>query len=91
MVENVAARVQHETSSYLIEANGDGFRCHHDFRAEPTPDRRRILLFGDSFTVGTGVRADRRFGDLLEAALGDVEVYNFGVDRERDRSAVPGL
>lgn len=79
MVENVAARVQHETSSYLIEANADGFRCRHDFAADPSSGRRRILLFGDSFTVGTGVRADRRFGDLLESALDDVEVYNFGL------------
>ncbi len=79
MVENVAARVEHEVGSYLIEANGSGFRCRHDFAVEPTPGTRRILLFGDSFTVGTGVRADRRFGDLLEAAFDHVEVYNFGL------------
>ncbi len=64
---------------YLIRANGQGFRCDHDFVPEKEPGERRILLFGDSFTAGDGVSNGKRFGDLLEEQIPQGQVYNFGL------------
>jgi carbamoyltransferase len=36
-------------------------------------------LFGDSFTAGDGVSNGKRYGDILENTIPDLEVYNFGL------------
>lgn len=41
-------------------------------------EKRRILMLGDSFTEGTGVKQEETFSVLLEKALG-IEVVNAGV------------
>ena len=64
---------------YLIRANGQGFRCDHDFVPQKEPGEKRILLFGDSFTAGDGVSNGKRFGDLLEDRIPRAQVYNFGL------------
>jgi hypothetical protein len=45
----------------------------------PTPGVLRIALLGDSSTFGMGVCEDHTFAALLERALPDTEVLNFGV------------
>ena len=59
---------------------------------EKSGGKKRILLLGDSFAAGHGIKkSSDRFGNLLEAKLGeDHEVYNLGVngsypDDELDR------
>lgn len=79
IISSVTAQQGFENTSYLVRSNADGFRCRHEFEPTRTPGKKRILLFGDSFTVGPGVAAEKRFGDLIEEALDDVEVYNFGL------------
>jgi len=78
-VPNIRARVPHEGGGYLVRGNAQGFRCEHDFEAIKTGPRRRVLLFGDSFTAGDGVSNAERYGDRLEALVPDIEVYNFGL------------
>ena len=79
-VPGLQVRVPHEAGGYLVKTNAQGFRCAHDF--DPAPDaagRRRVLLFGDSFTAGDGVSNGQRYGDQLESLLGNVQVYNYGL------------
>lgn len=69
----------HENVGYLIRVNEHGFRCDHEFQAERQQGKKRVLLFGDSFTAGDGVSNAQRYGDQLERLLPDLEVYNFGL------------
>jgi lysophospholipase L1-like esterase len=78
-IPNLKTRVEHEAGGYLIRTNSSGFRSEHEFTAERTEGKRRILLFGDSFTAGDGVSNKYRYSDLLESLLPGVEVYNFGL------------
>jgi lysophospholipase L1-like esterase len=78
-IPGVKARIPHEGGGYLVRANSAGFRSDREFRAPRTPGRRRVLLFGDSYTAGDGVSNGARFGDLLEKLVPGVEVYNYGL------------
>jgi hypothetical protein len=78
-VPHLKTRIAHEGGGYLLRTNAQGFRCDHDFRAEPVPGRRRVLLFGDSYTAGDGVSNGARYGDLLEQSDPSLQVYNFGL------------
>ncbi len=78
-IPGLNARIPHEGGGYLFQVNSAGFRCRHDFNVRKREGRPRILLFGDSFTAGDGVSDVRRFGDLLEQEIPDIEIYNFGL------------
>lgn len=78
-IPELTARILHEGGGYRFRTNPQGFRCRHDFDAPRTPGRRRILLFGDSFTAGDGVSDGLRYGDLLEGLVGDTDIFNFGM------------
>jgi carbamoyltransferase len=78
-VPRVKARIPHEGGGYLIATNRSGFRCAHEFVGRKAEGKRRVLLFGDSFTAGDGVSNGYRFGDHLEKAIDGLEVYNFGL------------
>ncbi len=66
-----------------IVTNNEGFR-DDDFVRERLPGSRRVAMFGDSFTLGEGVRRGDIFPDrverLLSAAGRQAEVLNFGVN-----------
>src|ERR1700679_772165 len=78
-IPGVRARIPHEGGGYLVRANESGFRSDTQFSGERRVGKRRLLLFGDSFTAGDGVSNGQRFGDILESLVPDLEVYNFGV------------
>jgi len=78
-IPGLKARHPHESGGYLIRINNAGFRSNYDFVPQKRPGIRRILLFGDSFTFGDGVAVEKRYGDLLEKAIPNLEVYNFGL------------
>jgi lysophospholipase L1-like esterase len=80
-IPGVKARVSlpNEEAAYLVRANSQGFRCDHEFITQKSEGKRRALLFGDSFTAGDGVSNGKRYGDLLEQLIPNLEVYNFGL------------
>ena len=78
-IPGVKARIPHEGGGYLVRANAAGFRSDREFVAVRTPGRRRVLLFGDSYTAGDGVSNGARYGDLLEKYVPGIEVYNYGL------------
>ncbi|MGE0813596.1 MAG: hypothetical protein AB7O28_15255 [Vicinamibacterales bacterium] len=77
-------RTRHFTVEYRIDASG--YRDGHEpgRRAAST---RRALLYGDSLMFGWGIPQDRRFSDLLEARVPNLEFWNravpgYGLDQE---------
>jgi carbamoyltransferase len=78
-IPGVKARIPHEGGGYLVRANAAGFRSDREFVEARTPGRRRVLLFGDSYTAGDGVSNGMRYGDLLEKQVPGIEVYNYGL------------
>lgn len=64
---------------YLLRTNSEGFRADREFARVQTPGKRRVLMFGDSQTAGDFVSNGKRFSDLVEKKLEQVEVYNLGL------------
>lgn len=58
--------------------NGKGLRDREYSYQKPT-GVRRVLVFGDSFTFGSGVTQDQCFTEIAETALNGVEILNMGV------------
>ena len=42
-------------------------------------EKKRIIIFGDSFTAGTGVSNFHRYPDLVESSTTDLEIFNFSI------------
>lgn len=78
-IPSLKARVLHEAGGYFVRVNQTGFRSDHEFVPEKKNGKRRILLFGDSYTAGEGVDNKQRYSDILETLFPDLEVYNFGL------------
>ena len=64
---------------YKIVTNSFGFRNEADFINRKNK-KKRILLFGDSFTAGDNISHGYRFSDLLNQNLTDVEIYNYAIN-----------
>jgi lysophospholipase L1-like esterase len=59
--------------------NSYGFR-EREFSPAKPPGRVRIVVVGDSFTYGNGLKVEQRFSNLLQDALPPgFEVLNFGM------------
>ncbi len=61
-----------------VRVNSKGLR-DREIAFSRTEGRGRILVVGDSFAWGLGVKADQIFTERMEAQLGDVDVINAGV------------
>jgi lysophospholipase L1-like esterase len=61
-----------------VHQNAEGLRDRHYDYAR-TPDRRRVLVLGDSVVWCWGVEQDECFTERLERALADTDVINAGV------------
>jgi lysophospholipase L1-like esterase len=57
----------------------NGFR-RHEYENRAPNARRRILVFGDSFTWGWGVGQGKVFTDLMNQLMPDYQVMNFGLN-----------
>ncbi len=88
LVPNSHSRLEQRDFSYVQRVNNVGLRGK-DIAEEKSPGTYRILMLGDSFTMGKGVNDDETFSVLLETALnrrlavcggGPVEILNAGVD-----------
>jgi len=78
-IPGLKVRVEHESGGYLIRTNSSGFRCEREFVPAKAPGTRRVLVFGDSFTAGDGVSNTKRYTDVLERLVPNLEVFNFGL------------
>jgi len=78
-IPGLRARIEAEDGGYLVRVNETGFRGDREFVREKSPDKYRILLFGDSMTAGEMVSNKDRYSDQLERLLPSLEVYNFGL------------
>jgi carbamoyltransferase len=75
---DLKSRIQHEGGGYFVKTNNYGFRSDFDFHPAKS-GKKRILVFGDSFTAGDGVSNKFRYTDLLQQSLPNIEIYNFGL------------
>ena len=76
-VPNLVARQPHESGGYFVRTNSLGFRSDLEFR-RPSTGRRRIPVFGDSFTAGEGCESGQRYPEILGQIL-DADVYNYSL------------
>lgn len=87
LVPNTDSRFEQPDFSYIQHVNNLGIRGRDTSFKKPA-HRFRVLILGDSFTMGKGVEDDQTFSDLLEGSLnrrkacGDMtfEVLNGGID-----------
>lgn len=88
LVPDSYAELRQRDFQYIQRVNGFGLRGQ-ETTVEKPPGTRRILMLGDSFTMGKGVEDDQTFSVLVERSLqstftacggGDIEVLNAGVD-----------
>lgn len=88
LVPDSYAELRQRDFHYIQRVNHLGLRGRETTMEKP-PGTRRILMLGDSFTMGKGVEDDQTFSVLVEKELqarlascggGTVEVLNAGVD-----------
>jgi carbamoyltransferase len=65
--------------SYYIRTNSIGIRDDREFTPARLDDTRRIQLYGDSFTFGSGVDVEKRYSNLIEQKMDNLEIMNFGL------------
>ena len=65
--------------SVEINTNSAGLRGLRDYALEKPPGVTRIVVLGDSFTFGFGVKDNQTFSSLLEQSNPNLEALNFGV------------
>jgi carbamoyltransferase len=75
----IKARIPHEAGGYFVVTNSDGFRSDWEYEKKHVVGKKRVLVFGDSFTAGDGVSNKYRYTDLLQRMNPDIELYNFGL------------
>ncbi len=68
----------HESGGYLLSTNAQGFRSQHNFQPQRT-DKKRVLLFGDSYSAGMGVSDARCYAALIEQQHPEWEIYNLSL------------
>jgi hypothetical protein len=88
LVPNTYSRFEQRDFSYIQRVNNMGLRGA-DIQIKKSPDHYRVLMLGDSFTMGKGVNDNQTFSVHLEKSLNQrreifngktVEVLNAGVD-----------
>ena len=87
LVPNTDSRFEQPDFSYIQHVNNLGLRGKDTSFKKP-PGHYRVLMLGDSFTMGKGVEDDQTFSALLEVSLNrqrvcgstTFEVLNGGVD-----------
>lgn len=63
-----------------LRMNKQGWRADHDYFIQPSPNIKRVMLLGDSLTLGWGVERRQTFAGLLEQKWNDkrIELLNLG-------------
>jgi len=86
-IRRISANVNgmHKTAeySYRYHSNSQGFRGIREYGAVPPDNCLRIVVQGDSVTLGLGVKDDETYSHVLEEMLGkdgiSAEVINMGI------------
>lgn len=85
LLPNARARVETQEYDVAISINGQGLRMDREVNGSKAPEGRRVLVLGDSFPFGWGVKADEAFPSILERRAVSrglpVEVINFGMTK----------
>jgi lysophospholipase L1-like esterase len=76
---NTSAQLLTDEFRVAVQINAFGHRDKVDRTEKRAADKRRILVFGDSFTAGWGVAFNEAYPALLEKKLG-AEFVNLGKD-----------
>jgi len=63
-----------------VVTNSHGMRNERDFELEPANGRPRLLIVGDSYAFGHGVRNEETFAHLLGVHLPEWDVMNMAVE-----------
>ena len=78
-VPDLTIRLTHENGGYWLKTNHQGFRNDSDYVVKKPKNKKRIAVFGDSFTAGDGVTNSQRYTDVIRQQLPNTEVLNFGL------------
>ena len=70
LLGNIQTRGRQGVAPYLMRTNAAGYRTRELSSPRPA-GKRRVLVYGDSFTEGVGVSDGHRFTDVLEALPGE--------------------
>ncbi|MBI1723457.1 MAG: SGNH/GDSL hydrolase family protein [Gemmatimonadetes bacterium] len=62
----------------ILNSNSRGLRGRTEYTYDRDPSRRRILVFGDSYTFGDDVSDEETYSHFLEQLLPDTDVLNMG-------------
>lgn len=63
----------------VLNSNSKGIRGKTEYDYQRTPQRKRILVLGDSFTFGSEVSDNDTYSERLKSLLPNTEVLNLGV------------
>lgn len=72
-------RDMHEGDGTVLNTDSRGIRGTTEYSSFPTPGKTRIMVLGDSFTLGNEVADGETYAHYLETLLPNAEVLNFGV------------
>lgn len=79
LAPNIISEINSNEYQYVERVNNLGLRGR-DVQLNSAHTNFRILMLGDSFTMGKGVADDKTFSAILEKSMTNVEVLNGGVD-----------
>lgn len=65
--------------SKFLNTNAHGLRGRQEFAYARSPDRKRVAVFGDSFTFGEEVSDHETYSAYLAEQFPQAEIMNFGV------------
>lgn len=78
-ISGISVSVAHERGRYTVVTNSTGQRSSREYALQKPDGVTRLLVFGDSFTAGSGVDNHERFTDQMEALRPGLELINCGL------------
>ena len=78
--KNCSGKERFKKSFPIVDVFTDenGLRVGKDYNGRDK-NKKNILIFGDSFTYGVGIKYEETYVGLIEKTLNNFNVYNYGV------------
>lgn len=73
--KNVDTVNRYNQLAYRVQTNSQGFRMLYDIQ----PNKKLIMILGDSFTYGTGVNTFESYPNILNQLLKGINIINSGI------------